>query len=530
MIPQQGTTPYHSTSPASPHLHIHGETCPLCDQEIPPEKLEEISGKIALRQNERDRAIRVTLDQQYATERAQLEAESNAALETLRQQSKAREDLAREEARKVAEAAANEKLAAAESAQQALTTTLQEQTDHAAAAKTAADKAHADLLAQLKIVQQDGASALAAAKTEAAARETQIRTDAIEAANKAVADKLSAQEAARQTAEVALHTKIAAAEERGQALTEQLTALAEAKESEVSQLKEAAAIEAARIKKEATDAAQATVVQQLADKDGAIAVEKAKVTEAEGKISLLTAQHDAALQQDLASQREVLEKAKDEAVSAVMAKAFEENQKLSNKIGDLQRQIDKKSNEELGEGAEIDLFESLKKEFPDDDIVRVAKGTAGADIIQVVTHNRKPCGMIVYDSKNHLQFRTEHVEKLHADQMAQKAEHAILSLRKFPQNKSQICTHNGGVLLCNPARIAAVATILRKHLILVHGLRMSASERESKMAALYDFMTSDRFTQHLGRVEAHAAELAKQQVLEKKQHDSMWKRTESWFG
>jgi Uncharacterized protein conserved in bacteria (DUF2130) len=97
----------------------------------------------------------------------------------------------------------------------------------------------------------------------------------------------------------------------------------------------------------------------------------------------------------------------------------------------------------VGEGAEVDLFEALKKEFPDDDIVRVAKGAAGADIIHKVMHNRKECGTIVYDSKNHLVFRNDHVTKLRSDQLAQRAEHAILSLRKFPATKSQLCTRLG---------------------------------------------------------------------------------------
>lgn len=530
MIPQQGTTPPYRSALTSSHLHTDGDTCPFCEQEIPPEKLEEISGKIAIRESERERAIRSTLDQQYAIDKAQAEVKANAALELERQQSVAREELVREEARKAAEAIFNDKLAAAESTRQALQTALQEQAALGETAKAAAVKAHADLLAQFQTSQRENAVALAAAKTAAEAREKQIRLDAAQAAEMTVAEKLAAQETARQAAEADLLAKVAAAnetrivaEQNGAALKLQLDALAKAKDSEVAQLKEAAAVEAARIKKEATDAAQAAATQQLADKDGAIAAEKAKVTEAEGKIALLTAQHEATLHQSLGSQREVLEKAKDEAVSAEKAKAFDETEKLKNKLGEMQRALDKKSNEELGEGAEVNLFEALKKEFPDDDIVRVAKGTAGADIIHVVMHNRKACGTIVYDSKNHLQFRADHVTKLRTDQQAQKAEHAILSLRKFPAGKSQFCTQDG-VLLANPARVVSVVILLRLHLVQVHGLRISAAERESKTVALYDFITSDRFSQHLARVDGPADELLEQQVKEKKQHDAMWKR------
>ena len=266
------------------------------------------------------------------------------------------------------------------------------------------------------------------------------------------------------------------------------------------------------------------MLQQLVDKDNVIAAAQTKAAEAEGKIAVLSAQHEVALQQRLESEREILEKAKDVAVSAERAKAFEETQKLSNKVGELQRALEKKSNEELGEGAEVDLFEALKAEFPDDRIERVAKGAAGADIIHVVIHNRRECGTIVYDSKNHLQFRNDHVTKLRSDQLAQKAEHAILSLHKFPAGKSQFCTHDGGVLLANPARVVPLVSMLREHLVQVHGLRISAAERESKTVALYDFVTSDRFSQHLARIDGHAEELMEQLVKEKKQLDAILKR------
>lgn len=530
MNPQPSTTPSYRSALTSPHLHTDGDICPFCEQEIPPEKLEEISGKIAVRESERERTIRTTLDEQYAIDRVQADIKAAAALELERQQSAAREELAREEARKAAEAISNEKLATAERARQVLQTALQEQAAKAETAQAAAVKAHTDLLAQFQTSKQETAAALAVARTEAATREKQIRLDATQAAEKAVAEGLATQETARQAAEVELLAKIAAAnemrvaaEQDGATLKLQLDALAKAKESEVAQLKEAAAVEAARIKKEATDAAQVAVIQQLAEKDGAIAAEKAKATEAESKIALLSAQHELTLQQSLGSQRELLERAKDEAISAEKARAFDENQKLSNKVGELQRALDKKSNEELGEGAEVDLFEALKKEFPDDDVVRVAKGAAGADITHVVMHNRKICRTIVYDSKNHLVFRNDHVTKLRSDQLAQKAEHAILSLRKFPSGKSQLCAQDG-VLLANPARVVSIVIMLRQHLVQVHTLRISAAQRESKTVALYDFITSDRYSQLLARVDAHAEDLLEQQVKEKKQHDATWRK------
>ena len=105
------------------HLHRDGDKCPSCGQDIPPEKLEEISGKIALREREQAHAITTKLAQQYETEKAQASAKAAADLQLERSQSAGREARAREEAEKAAEILLNEKLAAADRAREELQAT-----------------------------------------------------------------------------------------------------------------------------------------------------------------------------------------------------------------------------------------------------------------------------------------------------------------------------------------------------------------------------------------------------------------------
>ena len=150
------------------------------------------------------------------------------------------------------------------------------------------------------------------------------------------------------------------------------------------------------------------------------------------------------------------------------------------------------------------MFEALRKEFPEDDIRRTPKGTPGADILHVVMLSGKKCGTIIYDSKNHNQFRNEHVSKLRADQLAAEAEHAILSTRKFPQDTRQLHLQDG-VLLANPARVIVIATIIREHLLQLYAQRVSDIERDSKTAALYDFIVSERCSSLLARIDERTA-------------------------
>jgi hypothetical protein len=362
MIPQSAPTPSF-LKPQSPHLRIDGETCPWCEQEIPPERLVEIRGKIAEREHELTHAITAKLEQQYAIDKEQADAKAKADLELERRQSAAREAAAREEARKAAEAAAAEKLADAQ----------------------------------------------------------------------------------------------------------------------------------------------------------------AKTAEAEGKLSKLSEQFEITLNERLRSLREVMEKDKDDAINAKEAKFFAEKQKLTSEVNDLQRKLANMTAAELGEGAEINLYEALKKEFPDDRIDRVPKGAPGADIIHVVIHNGRECGTIIYDSKNHKRFLPAHVTKLREDQLAAKAEHAILSTHAFPPGKCQL-HEKDGVLLANPARVVSVVTLIRQHLLQAHTLRLSSAERESKTADLYAFITSERFTQLLSPIDARVKELHDRLAKEIKWHQNDWRK------
>ncbi len=591
MIPHSSPTSSY-LSPMTDHLHIDGDTCPWCEQEIPPEKLEEISGRIAAKQREQTQAITAQLEKRYEIDKAQADAKARAELELERQQSAAREATAREEAKKAAEVVAAQQLAAAETSRQELQAALQQQKADANAARLTAEQVAADATAQLEQLRQETEAAQAAAKVEAERREAEIRSEAQQVADAAAAEKLAAAEAGRQELETALQQQKVdadaarlAAEQAAADATAQLKQLRQETEAAQAAAKVESERREAEIRSEAQHAADAAAAEKLAvaeagrhELEAALQQQKAdaaaarltaeqaaadataqleqlrqenEVAQAAAKIeaerreaeiraeALQAAQAEAAAQlaansqaladaqakaaEDLNAQREVLEKAKEDALNVERAKTFDETQKLSNKVNELQRTLDQKTADELGEGAEVDLYEALRAEFPDDKIDRVGKGVPGGDVLHVVMHNGRECGTIIYDSKNHKAFRNDHVTKLLADQIAAKAEHAILSTHKFPRGTGQL--HNqDGVLLANPARVVALVTLIRQHMVQTHTLRLSSAERESKTAALYEFIVSEQCTQYFARLDNCAGELLELQVKEKKQHEATWKK------
>ena len=527
MIPQPTQDP--ELSPRLESLrHFNLETCPTCGQEITADKLEEIGGKIAAREREQTLAITAQLERQFAGERARADAKAKTDLELERQQSAAREARARDEAHKAAEKLVSQNQAEAEKARLELVAGWHQQLTEATSAQKSAEQTQANLQKEMQDLREASANALEAARAEAKERELEIQNKAKLTAELAAAERIAAIEHAQRESEAGLQARIdeanasrAAAEQKEAALSAQFDELRNAKEAEVAKIKADAEAEALRIREATAEAVETRFRDARAADAKAVAEADARARQAEGRVLTLTEQHATAMESTLNEQREILEKAKEEAVNAEKAKAFRENQKLSSKVNDLQRALEKKTNEELGEGAEVDVFEALKAEFPDDRISRIAKGAPGADIRHVVMLRGKECGTILYDSKNHKGWREEFVVKLKQDQIADKAQHAILSTHSFPRNRRQIHIQDG-VLLSNPARVVILATIVREHMIQIHTLRLSEMERESKTVALYDFITSEQCSHLLGRIDQRADALLKMQEAEVKWHEKNW--------
>jgi hypothetical protein len=260
---------------------------------------------------------------------------------------------------------------------------------------------------------------------------------------------------------------------------------------------------------------RATAQQQVALAERAKAEAETAATERIAVAEAARLAAESTVNARLQEQRDALERDKAAALRERDAKHFEDNQKLKDKLDETSRKLEQKTNEELGEGAHLNLLEELKAEFEDDIIRRVPRGAAGADIIHEVMEHGKVCGKIVYDSKNRAQWRTEFATKLREDMIAAGADHAVLSLLKFPAETRQLDIREG-VILANPARVTMIAKMLRDFIVQSHCLRLSTEEREKKQAELYGYMTGDRFRQHLDSFGSGTDKLLEIEVAEEK--------------
>lgn len=226
---------------------------------------------------------------------------------------------------------------------------------------------------------------------------------------------------------------------------------------------------------------------------------------------------------DIAQIRQVLQKDKDEALLKKESEFARERDALQKKVLDMNRRIQRKSAGEVGDGAEIDLFEELRKLFPEDAISRIAKGKPGGDILHDVRYKGRSCGKILIDSKQRAAWQHSFVSKLRQDQTEVAADHALLSTAVFPAGKKEIFIA-GGVIVAAPARVPVIVEVLRKALIGMHAAKMSDAERADKLSQLFRFITSPAFKKKLSEAEALTGEAEDIDVQEKRAHDNVWKK------
>jgi hypothetical protein len=237
----------------------------------------------------------------------------------------------------------------------------------------------------------------------------------------------------------------------------------------------------------------------------------------------LTEQADRQKNKELAEQRTILEREHQRDLAKLRSEFTRERDRTKQKVDALERQLKKQTANDLGDGAEIDLYERLREEFPDDRIRRVAKGETGADIHQEVIHRYQKCALIIFDSKNRQAWQRTFASKLREDQLACKADYAILTTVAFPSGKKELCAEEG-VIVVNPARAIYLVQIIRQALVRTHMLGLSMQERAAKMDQLYALITSDRYAQQVAECGSLADDLLDLDVQEQKDHQNVWKK------
>lgn len=488
--------------PLVDHSHSLGETCPVCEQTVPNDRLAAVKAKHA--EYEREVQVRYSKAAEEEQERLKkhLGEDKLQAIAKLQAEIVLREAAARDGERKATLVQVEAKMSEAAKATQAAEARAAElsRTLEANAAEVKAAKE------EHKRLEGEKVQAIAKLQSEIGAREAAAR----DAERKATLIEIEAKmnEAAKATQ---------AAEARAAELSKTLDAQAIDATAKINAAREEATHQVWASLQPQLAAAQTAAQVASAEKDAALTAKAS----AEAQILAMKEGQDKVVAERTQEMRDALEKSHQVAINAAEAKHFEEAQKVKTQLADVTRQLDNKTAQELGEGAEVDLFESLKAAFPCDEITRVVKGAPGADIRHKVVHNGQLCGLILYDSKNHKAWQNKFVTKLRDDMLNDKADHAILSTIAFPQGCRQLHVQDS-IVLVNPARAVMVAEIIRQQVVRSHALRLSNEDREEKVVELYAFITSERFLGQLAKIQSSADALHELDMKEKTAHNLVW--------
>ena len=172
---------------------------------------------------------------------------------------------------------------------------------------------------------------------------------------------------------------------------------------------------------------------------------------------------------------------------------------MKKQIDELKRKAEQGSQQMQGEVLELELEESLKEEFPFDDIEPVAKGIKGGDIIQTVkTQSGRICGKILWETKRTKNWSDSWIQKLKDDQRDAKADLAILASETLPKGFHHFRLISG-VWVTDILSAVSLALALRVVLIQVARERETQVGKKEKMEIAYNYLTGQEFR---NRVEA----------------------------
>ena len=296
--------------------------------------------------------------------------------------------------------------------------------------------------------------------------------------------------------------------------------------------------------KEAVDSLQSTLDEQ--DKEAKAL--RSRLREKEGKLADAQKEQASFLEQRRKledSQREIdltIQKKVDAGTAAIRAQASlqaerniglkvtereETIKSMRLEIDNLVRKAEQGSQQSQGEALEVEIEGLLSSTFPFDEIVPVAKGVHGGDILQQVRNpSGKDCGSILWELKRTKTWSDSWLPKLREDQRQAKAEVAILVTQVLPKGVGSFDIKER-VWITQPATVVPLATLLRQKLIEVALARQSVEGMQSRSEMVYHYMTGQKFRQRVEAIVEAFSTMREDLNSEKKAVTKGWAKRET---
>ena len=199
---------------------------------------------------------------------------------------------------------------------------------------------------------------------------------------------------------------------------------------------------------------------------------------------------------------------------------------LRGALEDAKRKSEQGSQELQGAVLELDIQAALERQFPHDLIAPVPKGARGADLVQEVRDGAlRPCGRIVWETKNTRHWQPAWLDKLKDDQRASGANLAVLVSVALPEDIHEFGQIDG-VWIASVRAWPALALALREQLIQVAFAHAAAEGKQEKMEFLYRYLAGDPFRARIEAIVEAFTGLQDQLNRERRAMEKLWRERE----
>jgi hypothetical protein len=200
---------------------------------------------------------------------------------------------------------------------------------------------------------------------------------------------------------------------------------------------------------------------------------------------------------------------------------------LKKSLEDAQRKATQGSQQSQGEVQELDLEQTLKQQFRDDEFEPIEKGVLGADIRQIVRSPKgMDCGHILWESKRTKAWSDGWIMKLKSDLLADKSHIPVIISDTLPEEAKTGIGYKNGVWIAGTKFAVILAALLRKSLLDAAKQKIISEKKQSKAEELYGYVTSIDFIHQMEAMIETYREMQSEIQSERVSFERIWKKRE----
>ena len=311
--------------------------------------------------------------------------------------------------------------------------------------------------------------------------------------------------------------------EQTETIRKEYDVLAESKikdavQTAVAEAQQATAFEAEKLRRQAESSKKSE--RQKSEQISSLLDELSRANQARDDARL--AARKELLEREKGIREEAAEKASEDFYTQLREKDETIN-RLHEQLTTAKRVAEQGSQQLQGEILELDMEDTLRRNFSCDTIEEVKKGERGSDIRQTVNEPFYPnCGVILWECKNAKAYQASWLGKLKDELAAEKAQFGVIVFNPADGGGDGFEQLSDNVWRVKPRFAAILATLLREICVKVCVANRNAEGKDVKIEMIYNYLTGGEFSGRIRYIIESYDEMAKQLDDDKKQAQKRW--------